>query len=73
MLACNVLTVEEVWRAIDFDTILLLFGMMIVAANLRISDSSPLPQTGLSGTRTTRWRCSRRSRWRPMWRGTVPP
>lgn len=37
MLACNVLTVEEAWRAIHFETILLLFGMMIVVANLRLS------------------------------------
>src|SRR5438034_7265430 len=37
MLACNVLTMEEAYRAIHFDTILLLFGMMIVVANLRLS------------------------------------
>src|SRR5439155_19440062 len=37
MLAFNVLTVEEAWRAIHFETILLLFGMMIVVANLRLS------------------------------------
>jgi len=37
MLAFNVLTVEEAWAAINYDTILLLFGMMIVVANLRLS------------------------------------
>jgi Na+/H+ antiporter NhaD/arsenite permease-like protein len=37
MLAFNVLTVQEAWAAIDYDTILLLFGMMIVVANLRLS------------------------------------
>ncbi len=37
MLAFNVLTVEEAWAAIDYHTILLLFGMMIVVANLRLS------------------------------------
>ena len=37
MLACNVLTVDEAYHAINFDTILLLFGMMIVVANLRLS------------------------------------
>jgi len=37
MIACNVLTVEEAWAAIDADTLVLLFGMMIVVANLRLS------------------------------------
>src|SRR5664279_5672956 len=37
MLAFNVLTVEEAWAAINYDTIILLFGMMIVVANLRLS------------------------------------
>jgi Na+/H+ antiporter NhaD/arsenite permease-like protein len=37
MLAANVLTVQEAYAAIDYDTILLLFGMMIVVANLRLS------------------------------------
>ena len=37
MLAANVLTVEEAYTSIDYDTILLLFGMMIVVANLRLS------------------------------------
>ena len=37
MLAFNVLTVQEAYAAIDYDTIILLFGMMIVVANLRLS------------------------------------
>jgi len=37
MIAFKVLTFEEAYRAIDFDTIILLFGMMIVVANLRLS------------------------------------
>ncbi len=37
MVASGTLTMEEAWRAIDSDTILLLFGMMIVVANLRLS------------------------------------
>ena len=37
MLAFNVLTVEEAYAAINYDTIMLLFGMMIVVANLRLS------------------------------------
>lgn len=37
MIALNVLTIEEAYAAIDYDTIILLFGMMIVVANLRLS------------------------------------
>ena len=37
MLDANVLTVEEAYAAINYDTIMLLFGMMIVVANLRLS------------------------------------
>src|SRR5690349_21774505 len=37
MVALNVLTVPEAIAAINTDTILLLFGMMIVVANLRLS------------------------------------
>ena len=37
MLAANTLTVEEAYAAINYDTIMLLFGMMIVVANLRLS------------------------------------
>lgn len=37
MVGCNVLPLHEAYRAIDWDTIILLFGMMIVVANLRLS------------------------------------
>ena len=37
MIAFDVLSLEEAYRAINFDTIILLFGMMIVVANLRLS------------------------------------
>lgn len=37
MVAFNVLTLEEAYAAVDYDTIILLFGMMIVVANLRLS------------------------------------
>ncbi|MCC6540553.1 MAG: anion transporter [Bryobacterales bacterium] len=37
MVASGVLTMEEAWHAINSDTILLLFGMMIVVANLRLA------------------------------------
>jgi Na+/H+ antiporter NhaD/arsenite permease-like protein len=37
MLAFNTLTVEEAYRAVNYDTVILLFGMMIVVANLRLS------------------------------------
>lgn len=37
MIAFNVLTLDEAYAAINFDTIILLFGSMIVVANLRLS------------------------------------
>jgi Na+/H+ antiporter NhaD/arsenite permease-like protein len=37
MVGTGVLSTEEAYRAIDFDTITLLLGMMIVVANLRVS------------------------------------
>ncbi|HLY18003.1 MAG TPA: SLC13 family permease, partial [Bryobacteraceae bacterium] len=37
MIASNTLTLQEAYSAIDYDTIILLFGMMIVVANLRVS------------------------------------
>jgi Na+/H+ antiporter NhaD/arsenite permease-like protein len=37
MVGAGVLTLEEAYRAINFDTIILLFGMMILVANLRVS------------------------------------
>lgn len=37
MVGFNVLTVEQAYAAVDYNTLILLFGMMIVVANLRIS------------------------------------
>jgi Na+/H+ antiporter NhaD/arsenite permease-like protein len=37
MVAVNALTLKEAQQAINFDTIILLFGMMIVVANLQLS------------------------------------
>jgi Na+/H+ antiporter NhaD/arsenite permease-like protein len=37
MLGCNVLTFDEAIQAVDHSTLVLLFGMMIVVANLRLS------------------------------------
>ena len=37
MIAFNILSLEEAYTAIDYNTIILLFGMMIVVANLRPS------------------------------------
>jgi Na+/H+ antiporter NhaD/arsenite permease-like protein len=37
MVAAGILSIEEAWAAINYDTIILLFGMMIVVANLRLS------------------------------------
>src|SRR6266446_2756469 len=37
MVALGVVSLDQAYRAIDFDTIALLLGMMIVAANLRLS------------------------------------
>src|SRR6202162_114405 len=37
MVGCGVLPLDAAYRAIDFDTITLLLGMMILVANLRLS------------------------------------
>ena len=37
MIATGVLSLEEAYQAVDFNTIVLLLGMMIVVANLRLS------------------------------------
>jgi len=37
MVAFGVVTLDDAYRAVDFDTITLLLGMMIVVANLRLS------------------------------------
>ena len=38
MVACGAISLRDAYQAIDFDTITLLLGMMIVVANLRLSD-----------------------------------
>lgn len=47
MVSCNVLTFDEAYRAIDYDTLVLLFGMMIVVANLRLSGFFALVSEGV--------------------------
>ncbi len=42
MLAAGILNLEEAWRSIHYETILLLFGMMIVVSNLRIAGFFPV-------------------------------
>lgn len=37
MVACGYLSLDDAYRAIDFDTVVLLLGMMILVANLRLS------------------------------------
>ncbi|MEN6607897.1 MAG: SLC13 family permease, partial [Bryobacteraceae bacterium] len=37
MIAAGVLDLSEAYAAVNFDTIILLFGVMIVVANLRLS------------------------------------
>jgi Na+/H+ antiporter NhaD/arsenite permease-like protein len=37
MVGANVLSLDQAYRAINFDTLILLFGMMIVVANLQLS------------------------------------
>src|SRR5207248_9527966 len=37
MVASGVLSLDEAYRAVDFNTVALLLGMMIVVANLRLS------------------------------------
>src|SRR4051794_22297769 len=37
MLACGVLTMREAAKAVDYETIVLLFGMMVVVASLRLA------------------------------------
>jgi Na+/H+ antiporter NhaD/arsenite permease-like protein len=57
MVGFDVLSLDEAVRAIDYDTLLLLFGMMIVVANLRLSGFFTAVSPGSSATSTTRWPC----------------
>ena len=40
MLVCGALTLPDAARAVDYDTLILLFGMMVVAAHLRMASYS---------------------------------
>src|SRR5436853_1386524 len=65
MVATGALPLEEAPKAIDFDTIILLLGVMIVVANLRLSGFFDLV-TGLVITRARHpLFCSRPSSWSP--------
>jgi Na+/H+ antiporter NhaD/arsenite permease-like protein len=48
MLTCGVLTVPEAARAVDWETIALLFGMMVVVAYLRLSGFFALATDGIA-------------------------
>jgi Na+/H+ antiporter NhaD/arsenite permease-like protein len=63
MVALNVLTISEAIAAVNTDTIILLFGMMIVVANLRLSRFFALVTQWVSCTRTAPWFC-----WPRLWR-----
>jgi hypothetical protein len=58
MVGVGVLTLEDAYRAIDFNTITLLLGMMIVVANLRLSGLFfASPAAGSCGARIIPLRC----------------
>jgi di/tricarboxylate transporter len=63
MVAAGALPLEEAPKAIDFDTIILLLGVMIVVANLRLSGFSVWSMVGSLPAPGTRSRCSARSSW----------
>ena len=63
MLGIGVLTPQEAYRAIDFDTITLLLGMMIVVANLRVCGF--WSRTGSRRMSAGRSHCWSPSRWHP--------
>ena len=63
MVAAGALPLEEAPKAIDFDTIILLLGVMIVVANLRLSGFSVLSMVGSSPAHGTRSRFSPRLSW----------
>jgi len=50
MVAFGVLTPHEAVQAVDFQTLALLTGMMVVAAYLRLADNAPGPTPSVSGT-----------------------
>ena len=63
MVAAGALPLDEAPKAIDFDTIILLLGVMIVVANLRLSGFSVLSMVGSSPAHGTRSRFSPRLSW----------
>ena len=72
MVAVGALPLEEAPKAIDFDTIILLLGVMIVVANLRLSGFFGWSVAGSSPVPGIRSCCSPRSSWsrvssRPFW------
>jgi len=60
MLAIGVVSLDETMRAIDFATVALLLGMMILVANLRLSGFFRLVTAGSSPAPAARCTCSRR-------------
>jgi Na+/H+ antiporter NhaD/arsenite permease-like protein len=48
MLACGVLTMPDAARAVDYETIILLFGMMVVVAYLRLAGFFGLATDGIA-------------------------
>jgi di/tricarboxylate transporter len=66
MVGSGVLSLDQAYRAIDFDTIALLLGMMIVAANLRLSGFFRLVNNWVvTRARHTPFCCWQRSSWSP--------
>jgi Na+/H+ antiporter NhaD/arsenite permease-like protein len=47
MVACGILTLEDAYAAVDFNTILLLLGMMIVVAHLKLAGFFRLADGGI--------------------------
>ncbi len=66
MVGSGVLSLDQAYRATDFDTIALLLGMMIVAANLRLSGFFRLVNNWVvTRARHTPFCCWQRSSWSP--------
>ena len=52
MIAFRILSLEEAFHAINYETLILLFGMMIVVANLRLSGFFAVISAWAVGTRS---------------------
>jgi len=48
MLACGVMTLSDAAKAVDYETIVLLFGMMVVVAYLRMAGFFALATDGIA-------------------------